>query len=92
MGNGGKNLTRRSRLKVMANVGKGRYMCEVIKQNPLTTVVKIDPVSLINELRLYFMENGISMRTYREMLREYGITRKGISKRHNLKHAVTRCY
>ena len=79
-------------MKAICNIGKGRYICDVIKENPLTTVVRLDPKGLMEELRMYFMENGISMRSYREMLREYGIKRSGITKRHNLKHWVQKIY
>jgi hypothetical protein len=61
----------------------------VLKENPLTTVVKLDPESLITAIRTWFMENGASVTEYRRMLRELGITRYGITKRHNLKHRVT---
>lgn len=78
-------------MRVMANVGNGRYMGELVKENPLTVVMKLDPEGLIKELRSYFMEHGISMRSYREMLKEHGITRNGIIKRHKIKHMVRYC-
>jgi thermostable 8-oxoguanine DNA glycosylase len=75
--------------KAVADIGSTRVVGEVIKVNALTTLIKVDPESLIKVLRSWFLENGVSMREYREMLREYGITRGGIIKRHNLKHRVT---
>lgn len=74
--------------KAVCDIGKGRYVCDVIKENALTTIVKLDPVGIMKELREYFMENGISQRNYFRMLREYGMKRTGITKRHNLKHRV----
>lgn len=88
---GARNLNLEGHLKVFADVGSTRVVGEVIKVNPLTTLIRIDPESLIKLLRKYFMHNGISMRSYREMLRGYGITRGSIIKRHNLKHRVSFC-
>ena len=78
-------------MKVVADVGSTRVVGEVIKENPLTTLIKIDPESLIKVIRSWFMENGASMVEYRAMLATHGITRKGITKRHNIKHRVTLC-
>lgn len=63
----------------------------VLKENPLTTVVKLEPTAMIETLRTWFMEHGVSMTEYRNMLREIGITRDGVTKRHNLKHRVSLC-
>jgi len=73
-------------LKVVADVGKARVIGTVLKSNPLTTLVKIEPESLIEMIRGYFMENGISVTEYWEHLKSLGIKRNGITKRHNLKH------
>jgi hypothetical protein len=54
-------------------------------------VVKLDPVTMMTTLRTWFMENGVSMVEYRRMLKELGITRDGVTKRHNLKHRVSVC-
>jgi hypothetical protein len=78
-------------LRAVADIGSTRVVGDVIKTNPLTTLIKVDPESLIKVLRNWFMENGTSMVEYREMLREHGITRQGITKRHNLKHRVEIC-
>ena len=61
----------------------------VLKSNPLTTVMKLEPIAMMETLRTWFMEHGVSMVEYRNMLRELGITRNGITKRHNLRHRVT---
>jgi hypothetical protein len=79
----------RKPLKVVADVGSTRVVGEVIKPNALTTLIKIEPESLIKVLHTWFMENGVSMREYRNMLKAHGIKRNGITKRHNLKHRVT---
>jgi hypothetical protein len=79
----------RKPLKVVADVGKTRVIGTVLKSNPLTTLVKIEPESLINLIRSYFMENGISLTEYHSHLKEMGVKRNGITKRHNLKHRVT---
>jgi hypothetical protein len=78
-------------LRAVADIGSTRVVGDVVKVNPLTTLIKIDPESLIKVLRTWFMENGASTREYREMLREHGLTRQGITKRHNLKHRVEIC-
>lgn len=78
-------------MKAFADVGKCRFLGTVLKINPLTTVIKLDPESLIESMRSWFMENGVSMREYRAMLKEHGITRGGIIKRHNIKHRVSIC-
>jgi hypothetical protein len=87
----GHNLSQEGVLKAVADVGSTRVVGEVVKVNPLTTLIKIEPMSLIKVLRRYFMYNGISMESYKEMLKGYGITRDGIIKRHNLKHRVSLC-
>jgi hypothetical protein len=76
-------------LKVVADVGSTRVVGTVIKQNPLTTLIKIEPESLIKVLRNYFMENGISLTEFRQEMKALGVKRNGITKRHNLKHRVT---
>ena len=78
----------RKPLKVVADVGSTRVVGTVIKSNPLTTLMKIEPESLIKVLRHYFMENGISVTEYWRDLKAMGIKRNGITKRHNLKHRV----
>jgi hypothetical protein len=77
--------------RAVADVGKTRVVGEVIKQNALTTLIKIDPESLIKVVRQWFMENGVSMVGYRRQMRELGITKGGYTKRHNLKHRVSIC-
>jgi hypothetical protein len=62
----------RKPLKVVADVGKARVIGTVLKENPLTTVVKLDPVMMMTTLRTWFMENGVSMVEYRRMLKELG--------------------
>jgi hypothetical protein len=79
----------RKPLRVAVDVGKARVIGTVLKSNPLTTVVKLDPVTMMQTLRGWFMEHGVSMTEYRRMLKELGITRNGITKRHNLKHRVS---
>jgi hypothetical protein len=37
----------RKPLKVVADVGKARVIGTVLKENPLTTVVKLDPVMMM---------------------------------------------
>jgi len=74
--------------RAVANVGKTRVLGDVIKENPLTTLIRIDPEGLIKVLRSWFMEHGVSMTEYRNMLKEYGITKGNTIKRHNLKHQV----
>ena len=78
-------------MKVVADVGKARVIGTVLKSNPLTVVMKLDPIALMESLRTWFMEHGVSMREYRNMLKELGITRAGITKRHKLKHRVALC-
>ena len=78
-------------MKAVADIGSTRVVGDVVKVNPLTTLIKIEPSSLIKVLRSYFMYNQVSMRSYREMLKEHGITRDGIVKRHNIKHRVSLC-
>lgn len=78
-------------MKVVADVGKARVVGELVKQNALTTVVKLSPETMIEQVRGWFIENGVSMTEYRRMLRELGINRNGITKRHNLKHRVSIC-
>jgi NAD(P)H-flavin reductase len=78
-------------LKAVADVGSTRVVGSVVKTNPLTTVIKIDPEGMINVVRQWFLENGVSMTEYRSMLKSFGITRGGIIKRHNLKHRVSIC-
>jgi hypothetical protein len=78
-------------VKAVADVGSTRVVGEVIKRNALTTLIKLDPESLIEVLRRWFMENRVSMTEYRAMLKEHGIRRGGIIKRHNLKHRVSIC-
>lgn len=75
--------------RAVANVGKTRVLGDVIKENALTTLIKIDPEGLIKVIRHWFMEHGASTTEYRNMLKEYGITKGNIIKRHNLKHQVT---
>ena len=75
-------------LKVVADVGNTRVVGKLVKQNPLTTVMKIEVSSLMDCIRSHFMENGVSMTEYRNMLKKHGITRDGVTKRHNLKHRV----
>ncbi len=75
-------------MKVVADVGSTRVVGTVIKENALTTVIKIEPESLIKVLRNYFMENRISITEYWSDLRAMGIKRNGTTKRHNLKHRV----
>lgn len=74
--------------RVVADVGKTRVVGVVVKENPLTTLIRIDPDGLIKVLRSWFMENGVSMTEYRNMLKEHGITNGGTIRRHNLKHRV----
>jgi len=76
-------------MKVVADVGSTRVVGTVIKANPLTTLIKIEPESLIKVIRNYFMENGISVTEYWDHLKSMGIHRDGRTKRHNLKHRVT---
>lgn len=76
-------------MKVVADVGSTRVVGEVIKENPLTTLIKIEPESLIKVIRNWFMENGISVTEYYRDLKAMGINRDGTTKRHNLKHRVT---
>lgn len=76
-------------MRVVADVGSTRVIGTVIKTNPLTTLIKIEPESLIKVIRNYFMENGVSVTEYWEHLKEMGVHRNGITKRHNLKHRVT---
>lgn len=78
-------------LNAVADVGSTRVVGRVVKINPLTTVIKMEPTSWMKVFRRYAMENGCSMRSYKEMLKGYGITRDGIIKRHNLKHRVVLC-
>jgi hypothetical protein len=78
-------------LKVVADVGNTRVVGELIKRNPLTTVMKLDPESLIKVLRSYFMENGISLTEYHKHIKSLGLKRNGVTKRHNLKHRVAVC-
>jgi hypothetical protein len=78
-------------LKVVADVGNTRVVGEVIKENPLTTLIKVEPESLIKVLRSYFMENGISLTEFYNHIRSLGLKRNGVTKRHNLKHRVEKC-
>ena len=78
-------------MKVVCDLGSTRVVGEVIKQNPLTTLIRIDPESLIKIIRSYFMENGISLTEYYDHIRELGLKRNGVTKRHNLKHRVMIC-
>jgi len=75
-------------LKVVADVGSTRVVGTVIKRNPLTTLIKIEPESLIKVIRSYFMENGISVVGFYRDLKAMGIKRNGTTKRHNIKHKV----
>jgi hypothetical protein len=79
----------RKPLKVVADVGSTRVVGTVIKENPLTTVIKIEPESLIKVLHNYFMENGISITEFWRDMKAMGIKRNGTTKRHNLKDRVT---
>lgn len=76
-------------MKVIADVGSGRYVGELLKENALTVIMRLKPEDLIKEVRQWFLENGISMTEYRNMLKEVGITRNGVTKRHKLKHRVS---
>jgi len=78
-------------MKAVADVGNTRVVGEVIKENPLTTLIKVDPESLIKLLRSYFMENGVSLTEYYNHIRSLGLKRNGVTKRHNIKHRVTLC-
>ena len=78
-------------MKVVADIGSTRVVGEVIKENALTTLIKIDPESLIKVIRSYFMENGISLTEYYRHIRSLGLKRNGVTKRHNLKHKVEIC-
>jgi hypothetical protein len=84
-----RTLTRREHLKVVADVGSTRVVGTVIKENVLTTVIKIEPESLIKVLHNWFMENGISITEFYRDMKSMGIKRNGTTKRHNLKHRVT---
>jgi hypothetical protein len=77
--------------KVVADVGNTRVVGEVIKENPMTTLMKVDPESLIKVLRSYFLENGVSLREYYAHIQSLGLKRNGVTKRHNLKHRVMIC-
>ena len=76
-------------MKAVADVGATRVVGDVVKINPLTTIIKMEPSSWMEVFRRYAIEYGCSMRSYREMLKGYGITKDGIIKRHNLKHRVS---
>jgi hypothetical protein len=78
-------------LKAVADVGSIRVVGEVIKANVLTTVMKVEPESLIKILRRYFMENGISLTEFYNHIKSLGLKRNGVTKRHNLKHNVRLC-
>jgi hypothetical protein len=78
-------------VKAVADLGNTRVVGTVIKENPLTTVIKIEPKSLIKVLRSYFMENGISLREFYDHIKSLGLKRNGVTKRHNLKHNVRLC-
>jgi hypothetical protein len=78
----------RKPLKVVADVGSTRVVGVVIKENALTTVIKIEPESLIKVLRSWFMENGVSVTEFWRDMKAMGIKRNGTTKRHNLKHRV----
>jgi hypothetical protein len=77
--------------KVVADVGHTRVLGKVVEENPLTTVMKIDPESLMRVIRSYFMESGISLTEYCAHIKELGLSRNGVTKRHNIKHRVTIC-
>lgn len=76
-------------MKAVADVGATRVVGDVIKVNPLTTLIRIEPESLIKVCRNYFIENGISVTEYWNDLKAMGIKRNGVTKRHNLKHRVS---
>jgi hypothetical protein len=78
-------------VKAVCDIGNIRVVGEVIKPNALTTLIKIDPESLIKVLRSYFMENGISLTEYYDHIKSLGLKRNGVTKRHNLKHRVEIC-
>jgi hypothetical protein len=73
-------------LKVVADVGSTRVVGTVLKENALTTLIKIEPESLIKVLRNWFMENGVSVTEFWRDMKAMGIKRNGTTKRHNLKH------
>lgn len=75
--------------KVIADVGRCRYVGDLLKENALTVVMKICPEDLIAEVRRYFMENGISVTEFWRHLKSEGIHRNGVTKRHKLKHRVS---
>jgi hypothetical protein len=79
----------RKPLKVVADVGKTRVVGTVLKSAPLTVTMKLEPIAMIETIRAWFMEHGVSLKEYRNMLKELGITRDGITKRHKIKHRVT---
>ncbi len=78
-------------MKVVCDLGSTRVVGTVIKPNALTTLIKVDPESLIKLIRNYFMENGISLTEYYAHIKELGLKRNGVTKRHNIKHRVTIC-
>ena len=78
-------------MKVVADVGNTRVVGELLKRNPLTTLIRIDPESLIKVIRNYFMENGISLVEYHRHIKSLGLKRNGVTKRHDLKHRVEIC-
>ena len=78
-------------MKAVADLGNTRVVGTVIKENPLTTLIKIEPKSLIKVIRSYFMENGISLREFYSHIKSLGLKRNGVTKRHNLKHRVEIC-
>lgn len=69
-------------------IGKSRTFGKVLKENPITTLVKFDPFEFSREEIIELMAHGFSFNKYKLELEEKGIDRAGIIKRHNIKHDV----
>jgi len=74
--------------KAAFNLGKVRTVGEVVKPNPLTTLVRFDPFDFSEEEKLELMVVGYSFNKLVLDMEEAGITHEGIIKRHNIKHSV----
>ncbi len=69
-------------MKAVADVGSTRVVGTVIKENALTTLMKIEPESLIKVIRSYFMENGISVVGFYRDLAAMGVGPEALARLH----------
>lgn len=74
--------------KAFFNIAQARMIGQVLKKNPLTTLIEFDPFEFSREEIIDLMASGFSFNRYEVALEEQGVTHGGTIKRHNIKHNV----